>query len=177
MQFSLKFLIFTFIVFNIFTNAFCESKNIEQKPQELLKLAKNMEDFGYLKSAQHYYRLAYKNPSITKETRLQLDKTLKQLDNKIKNNNKLRKPLANLENLPHYKNVGNKQYSTTGITNKTISASNETSKEFPSPRINKKKWFLTSLAIIGVALVINKKIQDNKKTVDNTIPNSITIGF
>jgi hypothetical protein len=177
MHFSLKFLLGIMILFSGLTNAFCKTKNIEQKPEELIKLAKNMEDFGYLKSAEHYYRLAYRNPTINQETRKQLDKTLNQLTIKIKHNTHIKKPLANLENLPHFKTNSNKKYTTSGITKRVVSASNETSNEFPSPRINKKRWFLASLAIVGIALVINKKIQDDKKTVDNSTPNSIVIGF
>ena len=153
------------------------TKKIDQNPAELIKLAKNMEDFGYLKSAKHYYQLAYRNPTLKKEIRKKLDGILSTLDKKIALKMKHQKALPNLENLPHFNNTNNKKYKTTGITKAVNSNNSINPKEFPRSRINKKKWIFASIAIIGIALVINKKIKDDNKDVQTSTPNSITIGF
>jgi hypothetical protein len=175
-------IIFGFILCVIFIlnqdTSYSETKQIDQNPAEQLKLAKNMEDFGYLKSAEHYYKLAYKNPTLDKKTRKELEQTMAKLKVKIEKHRAKRKPLKSLENLPHFKNTHHKNNTTSGITKPVVTvADGVKSQEFPSPRINKKKWFLATVAIIGIGLIINKKIKDNKKTEDNTVPNEITIGF
>lgn len=150
--------------------------NESVEPQKLLNLAENMEDFGYNRSAKHYYKQVYKHPKTTSQQRKTLEIKILEIDEKIKKASPTQQ-LPNLTNISHYNTKPTPSYNTTGVLNKVTPSTNTYPNEFPKSRVNKTKWIITTVAIIGLGLIIHKQISDEHKHVEQVESNTFSLGF
>lgn len=159
-------LIVCVLYFPNIAKVYSENLDHQQQSQKLFQLAKRLEKFGYYNSAQHYYQILYRDPKVEKSMRDLIEKRLVALNTEL--NKKEKKSLPDLEDFSHFK-VKNK-------VEKAIQDKNIASHEFPSPRINKKKWLIRTLVVAGVGFVAYR-VNRHLRRKEPPTPNQVQVGF
>lgn len=133
--------------------------------EKSLRLAERMESYGYFKSALHYYKLVQLEPNLSKEERKRINLKIEMIQSKFSKKNPV-VTLPDLDEMLHVNTVA------TAVTEKV---SRERPESFPKTRINKKKWFIGSLIVIGVGVIaytVNKNLRKKSSSTS-----TIEIGF
>jgi hypothetical protein len=146
--------------------------------QREVALAERLESYGYQKSALHYYQKIYRTAELGEDQLLLLSEQIDRLRLMVAKPEE-KKSLPDLEVMLHFD--GPQVIDSKDELGKASEVTLENSEvlrpqEFPSNRINKKKWILGTLAVIGVSLVAYKVTKHLRKKPAPT-PNTIVIEF
>jgi hypothetical protein len=144
--------------------------------QRDVDLAIKLEGYGYHRSALHYYEKMYRTEDLGQEQLNWLNREIERLQKLLDAEKKV---LPDLEVMLHSDSESKPLPEIAPrYVSKTTMENQEHLRpvEFPSNRINKKKWILTTLAIAGVGLVAYKVTKHLRRK--NPPPaNSIVITF
>lgn len=145
--------------------------------QRDVALAERLEAYGYGKSALHYYQKIYRTAELGEDQLLSLDEQIKRLEALVYATEKT-KELPDLEVMLHFDKATPSSVDDLGRASQVTMENSEVLRpqEFPSNRINKKKWILSTLAVIGVSLVAYK-VTKHLRQKNPPTPNTIVIEF
>ena len=178
-------LVFVGALICLFTTLWAETKtnwkeartSFPAEVQKDLELSDRLESYRYDKSALYYLKKVYRTGASLTPSQLQLlDEQIQMLEKRIGESVPAR-PLPDLEVMVHF-NAPEK--TNTGDVDLDKVSMTDTEKlrpeNFPSTHIDKKKWLIRTLIVVGVSFVAYKIIENNQhpKTEE---PNSVTITF
>lgn len=134
---------------------------VSHDQEEILRLAERLDQFGYHKSALHYYKILQRNPNLDSEMRSRVEASVTDLEKEVGSLPKT-KVLPEMEAFPQMK-----------IEESLEDLSEQQKKlhphDFPHTRINKKKWILTAVAIVGISIVAYRVNKNLRKKPTNSI--------
>ena len=144
----------------------CTSLHAElsSEHQEKLQLARRLDNYGYHQSALHYYKMVERNASLNEQERKDLVQEITAVEKKMATK-KISPADANLPELDDFPQIKISE----SFKAKTHADAPLDPREFPATRINKKKWILSSLAIIGVSIIAYKVNKQMHKKPGNQI--------
>lgn len=146
--------------------------------QREVELAEKLEGYGYGRSALHYYKKIYRTADLSSAQLIQFEEKMSALEDRLKQKNPPNPKLPDLEVMLHSEQlVALPDLDPHYASEKTMSNTDRVRpQEFPSNRINKKKWLMTTLAIVGVSWVAYKVNRHLRKK-NPPPPNVIEISF
>jgi hypothetical protein len=141
-------------------------------------LAERLESYGYQRSALHYYQKIYRTAELGEDQLLLLSNQIERIGQLVSQTEKT-KELPDLEVMLHFD--GQTVVGPDNMLGKPSEVTIQNSdilrpQEFPSNRINKKKWILGTLAVIGVSLVAYK-VTKHLRQKNPSAPNTVVIEF
>jgi len=152
------------------TSCLAAEVKVDSQVSEVSKtklLAERMESYGYYKSALHYYKLLQLETSLSVEERkvieLKIEEVNQRLEKKYAKNN-----LPDLDEMLHVETV-----SKTSLEQLSL----EKPEAFPKTRIDKKKWLIGTLIVVGVGVIAYAVNQNLRKKDDQSPTTTIQVGF
>lgn len=178
-------LVFVLAQMLLVTALFAETKTTwkdarESFPAEVqkdLELADRLESYRYDKSALYYLKRVYRTtPNLTPTQLALLDEQIQMIEKRI-GDAVPTKPLPNLEVMMHF-DPPTKAPTGDLDLDKVSTTENQALRpeNFPSTRIDKKKWVIRTLIAVGIG-VVAYKIIDNSNRKKPPEPNSVVIEF
>ena len=157
----------------------CGQEGVEYPPQiqERLELTEHLSSYGYHRSALHYLKNIYSDAELSPVQLSDIEKRIVSTEKAIA---KLgpKKPLPDLEVMLHFKGSPSKSKSEDLRADKTslLKGGLVRGQEFPSNRIDKKKWLKRTLIFVGCVWV-GYRLHELLNPPDEEIPNAVTIEF
>ena len=134
--------------------------------EKTLRLAERMESYGYYKSALHYYKILELQTNLSEVERKDVELKIKWIERKIEKKYSGNK-LPDLDEMLHVKKVKTKPKEEVSLTRPET---------YPSTRIDKKKWFIGAVVVIGIGLIAYS-VDKNLRKKEEKEPGSIRVEF